>query len=199
LRFVEEASRNHQDAPRGGIPKDTPDFALKFDGTAAKLGAEFTRKCSQAPITDFKAGFGYGAFRGQHLPGTVHPQTGEKVMWSFAEGSAEQTMEMKFREASFAGRLLKQNPGLVLRGEEIASAAEPSKSVVMEERRHSRNNTTGKKKSSGSKVGRRRGEENDSVSRGEEQVVCQWCGVANRTFSFREMGCVQKRSEHQAR
>lgn len=67
-------------------------------------------------------------------------------MWSFAEGGAEQTMEMKFRKAGFAGRLLEQNSGLVLRGEEFASAAEPAKSVVMEERRHRRNNTTGKRK-----------------------------------------------------
>lgn len=52
------------------------------------------------------------------------------------ESGSEQAMEMKFGKTGFAGRLFKQNTGLVFGGKEVASATEPAEGVVMEKLRH---------------------------------------------------------------
>ena len=70
------------------------------------------------------------------MPGTVHAQSSEKIMRGLAEGSTEQAMEMEFGKTGLARRLLEQNSGLVFGGEEVASATEPAKGVVMEKLRH---------------------------------------------------------------
>jgi hypothetical protein len=57
-------------------------------------------------------------------------------MRGLAESGTEKAMEMKFRKTGFARRLLEQNAGLVLIGQEVTSATEPTESIVMEELRH---------------------------------------------------------------
>lgn len=57
-------------------------------------------------------------------------------MRGLAKGGAEKTMEMKFGKTGLPRRPLEQNTGLVFGGEQIPSATEPTKGVVMEKLRH---------------------------------------------------------------
>ena len=57
-------------------------------------------------------------------------------MRGLAESGTKQAMEMKFGKACLARRLLEQNTGLVLGGEEVTSATDPTEGVVMEKLRH---------------------------------------------------------------
>ena len=70
------------------------------------------------------------------MPGTIHAEAGEEVMWGFAECSAKKAMEVEFGEARLASCVLEQNPGLVFAGKEVPSATEPSEGIVMEKLRH---------------------------------------------------------------
>ncbi len=126
-------SRYHQHSPWRAVAKDAPDLALKFHGTAAELSTEFTGERSQTSITNSEAYFCDGALRSEHLLSAVHAQASKKIMRSLAESSAEQPMEMKFGKTRFARCLLQQNAGLVPGSEQVASTAEPAKSVVVEQ------------------------------------------------------------------
>lgn len=59
-------------------------------------------------------------------------------MRRLAKCGAEKPMEMKLGKTSFARRLLQQNAGLVFGREQVPSATEPSKCVVMQKLRHER-------------------------------------------------------------
>ena len=118
------------------VSEDAADFALEFDGAASELGAKFARERSQTFVSDFKTDFCDAALRSQHLAGSVHAQASQKIMRSFAKRVTEQSMEMKFRQTSLARRLLEQYAGLIFRCEQIASATEAAKSVVVEKLGH---------------------------------------------------------------
>jgi hypothetical protein len=57
-------------------------------------------------------------------------------MWGFAESTPKKPMEMEFRKAGRACCLLEQNTGLIFVGQELASATQPTESVVMEQVPH---------------------------------------------------------------
>ncbi len=133
---LQKASRQHQHAPGSVVSKDAADLTLKFGGTAAELGAEFAGKRSQTSVADFEADFSHTALRGEHLPGPVHAQASQKIMWGLTESCTEKTMEMKFRKTGLARRLLEENTGLVFDGQEVTSATEPAEGVVMQKLRH---------------------------------------------------------------
>ncbi len=133
---LKKAPRHHQHTPGSAVSECAADFTLKFGGTAAELCAELAGKRSQTSVSDLEADFSHAALRGEHLPGTVHTQSSQTIMWGLAEGGAEQAMEMKFRKAGLARRLLEQNAGLIFVGKEVTSATEPTEGIVMEKVRH---------------------------------------------------------------
>jgi hypothetical protein len=133
---VQKAVRQHEDAPGSAVAEDAADFALKLCRATSELRAELAGKRAQAFIADIKADFGDGTLRSKQGAGAVHAQAGEELMRSFAEGRAKQAMEMEIGKAGFAGGFGKTDPGLVIRREQIASAAEAAEGVVMKKRRH---------------------------------------------------------------
>ena len=135
-RSLEKTCRYHENSPGSAIAEDGAELALKLHRATAEMLAELGGKRSQALVADLEAYFGYGTLGGEHLPGAVHAQAGEKIVRSFAKGGAEKAMEMKFGKAGFASCLPQQNVGIIFGGEQIASAAEPAKGVVIEKPRH---------------------------------------------------------------
>ena len=129
---MQEALRDHQNAPRRAIAKNAADLTLKFDGAVAELCAELGGKRPQTFVADLEANFSDAALRGQHLLGTIHAQTSQKFMRSFAKRGVEETMEVEFGKASLARSVLQQNARIVFGGKKIASAAKPAERVVME-------------------------------------------------------------------
>jgi hypothetical protein len=54
-------------------------------------------------------------------------------MGRLAEGRVEQAMEMKWREAGFAGGGFQKDLRLILGGQQVARTAEPAKSFVVDQ------------------------------------------------------------------
>lgn len=67
------------------------------------------------------------------MAGAFHSPASKKVMGRLAEGRVEQAMEMKWREACFAGGGIEKNLGLEPFCQKIARTAEPAKSFVVDQ------------------------------------------------------------------
>ncbi len=112
-----KTSGHHQDVPWSAVPEDAANLALKLDGAATELCAEFAGERSQTAVADLEADVCHAAFAGEHLTGTIHAEASQKLVWSFAKGGAEEAMEVKFRETGFACCLFEQDAGLVFGGQ----------------------------------------------------------------------------------
>jgi hypothetical protein len=110
---------HHQHAPRSAVSEDAAHLTLKCGRAAAELCAKFARERTEAFIADFEADLRHSASRGKHLPRAVHAQASEKIVWPLAERSTKQAMEMEFRKAGLARRLLEQKPRLIFGCEQV--------------------------------------------------------------------------------